>query len=376
MDVICFSDINWDFLWQRHQQLLTRFPKTWNILFIEPSFLGTFKDKPHHILPRKVEENIFVTSFPMIPVFDRNQMLRSINDLLIIFWTRFAARVFHISNPIIIIYEPRYACTLGKIGELLSCYEIADDRLEFTQVPRWIEQKIDLLIKKSDLITLSANNLFVKINKKRKNDLHIVGNGVDLEFFKKGGVIFPRPSDIPKINNPIVGYIGAIGEWFDFNLIEMVLQSCSDLFFIIIGPIFPEQMMIASKLEKNYSNIKFLGKKDYHILPQYINTFDVCLIPFKVNELTKGVNPVKVYEYAASGKPVVSTYLPELEKYQDTIYLAKDYKEFVEFIYTSIDEKPDVEKLLAMAEENTWDSQTNKMLNLFNQYISMKTKIE
>jgi teichuronic acid biosynthesis glycosyltransferase TuaH len=219
MDVICFSDINWDFLWQRHQQLLTRFPKTWNILFIEPSFLRTFKDKPHHILPRQVEENIFVTSFPMIPVFDRSQMLRRINDLLIIFWTRFAARILNFSNPIIIIYEPRYACTLGKIGELLSCYEIADDRLEFTQVPRWIEQKMDLLIKKSDLITLSANNLFVKIHKKRKKDLYVVGNGVDLEFFKNGGGIFPRPSDIPKINNPFVGYIGAIGEWFDFNLI-------------------------------------------------------------------------------------------------------------------------------------------------------------
>jgi len=135
-------------------------------------------------------------------------------------------------------------------------------------------------------------------------------------------------------------------------------------------------MVNANKLEKIYSNIKFLGKKDYQVLPYYMNTFDVCLIPFKVNELTNGVNPVKVYEYAASGKPVVSTYLPELEKYQDTIYLAKDYKEFVEFIYKSIYGKPDVEKLLAMAEENTWDSQTNKMLNLFNQYISLKTNIE
>ncbi|MDI6720605.1 MAG: glycosyltransferase [Methanomicrobiales archaeon] len=295
-----------------------------------------------------------------------------INDALIVFWARFFMRRFHLSNPVIMFYEPRFSCVVGKLGEVLSCYEVVDDRLEFSEVPRWIKDNVDFLTENVDLITVSANILYNKILKKREKDLYIIGNGVDIDRFMKAREDIPLPPDIQNIARPIAGYVGAIGEWFDFQLIEIVLHQCPDISVVLIGPVFPEQTGLIKKLESTYPNIHVLGKKPYSLLPHYIKAFDVCLIPFQVNELTNGVNPNKAYEYAAAGKPIVSTYLPELDRYKHIIRVAKDHVEFVDSIRSSINSKPDVDGLLRIAEENTWDNRSEDYIRLLIRYVSNK----
>jgi len=374
MEVICFSDIYWDFLWQRHQQLLTRLPKHWKILYIEPSFLGTLVKHPRNSIPRHVSDTITVLSFPTFPLFDRNSLLRKINSGLIVFWTLFFMKLFRIKNPLVIIYEPRFSCVIGRIREFLSCYEIADDRLEFSQVPRWIENNIDMLIKNVDIVTVSASNLYKKAFEKRKKDLFLIGNGVDVDHFRKVREDIELPHDIVNVKKPVLGYFGAIGDWFDFTLVEKILKLCPELSVVLIGPVFPEQEDIVRTLEIRYSNIHVLGKKPYSVLPYYIKAFDVCLIPFKINELTRGVNPNKFYEYASAGKPVVTTDLPELYKYRDIIFLANDHMQFISLINESLHSKTEVNSLLRVAETNTWDSKAEEFIRIITQYASKKER--
>ena len=368
MDIICFSDIDWDFLWQRHQQLLTRFPKDWNILYVQPSFIGLLIKNPIKVLPTQVENNIRIVSLPtmpFIPFSDRfSILLRKINNFLIVFWTRFFMKIYNIKNPVVIIYEPRFSCVVGKLNELLICYEVADDRLEFTQVPRWIKNNIDFLIQKADLVTIASRYLYDKLVKKRRHNIFLVGNGVEVEHFKKARKNVEIPSDICDIKKPIVGYTGAIGEWFDFQLIENILKNYPDFSIVLIGPTFPEQRIEIDRLKKSYTNFYALGKKSYNLLPNFIRAFNVCLIPFKINELTRGVNPNKLYEYLAAGKPVISTALPEVKKYNETIYVAENYGEFLSYINKALTSAHDLEKFFKIADENTWQEKAKEIMKI------------
>ena len=362
MDVVCFSDINWDFLWQRHQQLLTRFPEDWKILYVQPSFIGVMIQRPTRVFPRQVKNNIRVVSLPTVPFFDKFSILRKINNVLIIFWTRFFMKIYEIKNPIVIIYEPRFSCVVGKLNELLICYEVADDRLEFTKVPRWIKNNIDFSIQKADLVTVASHYLYNKLVKKRRHNIFLVGNGVEVEHFKKARENIEIPRDLCDIKKPILGYVGTIGEWFDFQLIETVLKIFSDISVVLIGPIFPEQEMEINRLKKSYPNFYALGKRPYNLLPNFIRAFDACIIPFKINELTRGVNPNKLYEYLAVGKPVISTALPEVKKYDGTVYVAENYEEFLSCINKALTSTHDLEEFFKIADENTWDEKAKEII--------------
>jgi glycosyltransferase involved in cell wall biosynthesis len=236
--------------------------------------------------------------------------------------------------------------------------------MEFTEVPSWIKDNIDFLIDKADIIITSSQNLFNKLKIKRKHNLFLVGNGVEVEHFKKARENIEISMDIKSTKKPIIGYIGTIGEWFDFELIESILKFYPNISIVLIGPIFLKQKPEINKLESLYPNLFVLGKKSYSILPNYIKAFDVCIIPFKINELTLSVNPNKLYEYLAAGKPVISTALPEVEKYNGTVYMAKNTDEFLWHINKVLTSTHDAEKFLSIAFENSWDEKAKSIINL------------
>jgi glycosyltransferase involved in cell wall biosynthesis len=273
-------------------------------------------------------------------------------------------RFYDIKNPVVIIYEPRCSCVVGKLNELLVHYEIADDRLGFTKVPRWIKTNIDFLIEKADLVTVASQYLYDKLIEKRRHNIFLVGNGVEVEHFKKAREDIEIPKDICNVKKPILGYVGTIGEWFDFQLIEIVLNKFPNISIVIVGPIFPEQEMEINRLKKSYHNFYALGKKSYNLLPNFIRAFDACIIPFKINELTRGVNPNKLYEYLAAGKPVISTALPEVKKYDGTVYVAENYDEFLSYINKALTSTHDLEKFFKIANENTWEEKAKEMVKI------------
>jgi hypothetical protein len=368
MNILCFSDINWDFPWSRNQQIMTRFPDHWKIIYVQPSFIRLLIGKPLRAFPRHVRKNIIAVSFPIIPFFDRLAIVRKINRFLIVFWARFFVALYNFKDPNIIIYEPRFSCVIGKIRDCLVCYKVLDDRMEFLGIPRWINDNIDFLTDKADIIVTSSLRLFDKFKRNKEQDIFLVGNGVEVEHFKKARDNIEIPEDMNSLEKPILGYIGTIGEWFDFKLIEGILLFYPNISIVLIGPIFPKQKVEIDRLKKAHSNFFALGKKPYDILPNYIKGFDACIIPFKINKLTLSVNPNKLYEYLAGGKPVISVALPELRKYKDIVYLAENHDEFIFQVKTALTSKHDLKKFMKIAEENTWDDKAKIVVDLIEKY--------
>ncbi|MDB5777741.1 MAG: glycosyltransferase [Polaromonas sp.] len=159
----------------------------------------------------------------------------------------------------------------------------------------------------------------------------------------------------------IIGYYGAIAEWFDQDLVESIARRFHDCCILLIG----DDTVNARKRFKPLSNVVMLGEIPYLQLPAYLHAFDVCLLPFKVIPLTLATNPVKVYEYLSAGKSVVSVDLPEMRQFGDLVRVAGNTEGFlsaIDDVLSGLDAPDAVAKRQAFAREQTWKHRATTLI--------------
>jgi len=241
--------------------------------------------------------------------------------------------------------------------------------------PRNIIRRHKSIIEKSDIVLATADTLFSEVKKLRSDDVFMLPNGVDYSHFHIEKNPKSMPNVIKKIkakSNPIIGYYGALSTGTDYELIRYCAIKRPDLEFVLIGWDY-DQSFSKSDLTK-VENIHYLGIIPYLRLPSYAIWFDVCLLPFKINKVTQSTNPIKMFEYMALGKPIVSTNINEAKKYK-SVLIAKDNDEFLKKIDEALELRND-EKYRSLldkeARENTWKERFDKLDNLLEDYISKK----
>src|SRR5206468_2351160 len=144
----------------------------------------------------------------------------------------------------------------------------------------------------------------------------LIPNAVDFDHFRSAAS--EPPEDLKQLQKPVIGYYGAISEWFDVDLIYDLATSRPNWNFFLIGHTFGSNLNALH----NLNNVHLTEEKPYTVLPDYLHAFDVCIIPFKKTPLTDATNPVKMFEFLSAGKPVVATDLAELRNYSEIIQLA------------------------------------------------------
>jgi glycosyltransferase involved in cell wall biosynthesis len=227
------------------------------------------------------------------------------------------------------------------------------DEIDIT--PRFNEKTIrlhELMLKRADLILTSSDNLYVKVPDKYKEKTLLITNGVDVEHFN----VQQSHSQVKK-ERYTIGFYGALEKWIDIELIEKIAQH-EDFKIKLIGPIIDPQFQSLGR----YDNVEMLGHQPYEKLPALTKDVDVFILPFKVNELTKSVSPVKLYEYFATGKPVVATALPECIKYDTVLIMDQDSCiEQIEKAIEFIGDESYIYKSRTYAKENSWDRKVEKI---------------
>ena len=262
----------------------------------------------------------------------------------------------YVNNGFTLLYE-----YIDDLNPLLAGTKELPENVK--KIHKYVCENID-----SALVVTSADNLYKDIMQKRKNKKNIIlsTNGVEYKHFANNknkeikNLKYKKIIDEKKI---IVGYYGALASWFDYELLKYIANKNKDINFVLIG-IKYDNSFDESKIEE-IENIHYLGKVDYKDLPNYANYFDICIIPFIINEITLSTNPIKVFEYMAMEKPIITTDMPECRKYKSVI-IAKNKEEFddkiknINILYNSDMKKIEIEE----AKQNSWEYKANEILEL------------
>ncbi|WP_083243749.1 glycosyltransferase [Aeromonas sp. DNP9] len=249
------------------------------------------------------------------------------------------SRAFGKADVYSILNLPFWHSAVKKLPRNKIVYDCMDHHAGFsTNSSEMLEQE-NALLKEADLVITTAELLSQNISEIRENV--IIRNGAEIEFFKE------KPTEkLLEKNRPMVGYYGAIAEWFDVDLLLKTSQLLPQYDFVLIGNVTTDVSCL-----KNRQNIKLLGEVPYKDLTKYLVSFDVCTIPFIINDLTLCTNPVKVYEYLAAGKPVVASAMPEVVLIEDKVLIASDAENFSLCIEEAMKARDDAE---LVADRKKW----------------------
>jgi glycosyltransferase involved in cell wall biosynthesis len=206
---------------------------------------------------------------------------------------------------------------IGRLNEQISIYYRMDDFSEFPGVRKgWLHKAEASLMTKVDLVVATADRLAGADPRPRK--VKLLPHGVDYEHFSSCPGRAPGLERLLRLPAPRVGFFGLLNAWVDLEMVRVAARARRDWSFVIIGP-----TQLPSGAHPSEPNMHYFGPVAYEHLPAYAHHFDVGMIPFKVNDLTLSVNPLKLMEYFAAGLPVVSTPIPEVLKYKDVVHVAE-----------------------------------------------------
>ncbi len=371
--IICISSIDWDPIWTRKQQVMSRLPKSDTILYVEPpiTLLSPFKDpkmwdkwRMWFKGIRRLNENIFLYSPPVtLPFGNKYRFINRLNQLWISFFLKRVMARLNLVRPVVWTYLPNSADLVDKLGpRKFLTYDCVDEHSAYTGfISKTVMTEMEReLMGKCDIVFVTAKGLY-DAKKDYAETIYFLPNAADVGHFMKAQDPATRvPDDISSIPGPVVGFVGVIQDWIDLDLIREAAAARPGYSFVMVGPVAAG--IDVSALQA-LPNVHFLGRKDVKDLPGYIKAFDVCINSFKLNELTDKVSPLKFYEYLASGKPIVSVNMPGVSSFADVVEIANNTDEFIEGIDRAMKgETP--EKLKARLEramENSWDSRVRFM---------------
>jgi glycosyltransferase involved in cell wall biosynthesis len=278
--------------------------------------------------------------------------------------------VASLPKPVVLwIYDPGFAGLIGRVGEDLAVYDCVDAY----EQQAGSDARRQRLISAGDARAASTAQLvfvttraLLERHVARNRQTHLVPNVGDFEHFRGAFDHARTARDVARLVHPVVGFAGNFLETkVDFGLLEAVAEARPDWTMLLIGPAPREARPHLDALAVR-SNVHWIGPKRYEELPEYVAAFDVALIPYVENDYTRSCFPLKLYEYLAAGKPVVASGLPELEGMEPDVVVASGMRAFVGAIERalSLRQREDIERRMAVAARNTWETRTQRLLEL------------
>jgi glycosyltransferase involved in cell wall biosynthesis len=368
--IIVHSHLRWDFVWQRPQQLLSRLAQRSPVLFVEePIYLD---DVGEARLDLSAPMERVHRAVPMLPAGLRGEYDASIavtRELLRRQLAVDGALGGLFARPIQWFYTPMPApAMIGAFDERAVVYDCMDELSKFRFAPAALIDRERYLMAQADVVFAGGYKLSQSKAKYHQN-VHFFGCGVDVAHFATARSADVRvPREIAALKRPIIGYYGVIDERIDYALLHTLASSLTDVELVMVGPVVKVDPAELPRAE----NIHWLGQRQYAELPAHVKGFDVCLMPFALNEATEYINPTKTLEYMAAGKPIVSTAVSDVvHNFTPVVAVADSYQEFVAAVRDAI-ASPSAELIargLEQARANSWESIVARMERIIRDAI-------
>lgn len=373
-DLICFSHLKWNFVYQRPQHLLSRYAKSNRVFFIEEPVFDA--DEENYQISPANEANVWVVVFHLNKNLSEDSILQKQKSLLFVLM-----QDMDITDYSLWYYTPLALSYTAHLKPNLIVYDCMDELSAFRFAPPLLKQKETELMQIADVVFTGGYSLY-EAKKGKHANIFPFPSSIDREHFFSARDKTEEPADQKEIPHPRFGFYGVVDERFDIKLLRDLALKRPQWHFIIIGPVVK---IDPSALPKS-SNIHYLGSKHYNNLPEYLSGWDVAIMPFALNESTKYISPTKTPEYLAGGKPVISTSIKDVvEPYGNNglVYIADTVNDFMAAGNQALQQK-DKEKWMKKVDSYlaniSWDKTWNKMMlaledTLKKNYITKTKKI-
>jgi len=268
------------------------------------------------------------------------------------------------TRPVVYYSNPSQVDIIRDYNPCLVVFDSLDEPVgEFSSWQPYYHQAVA----SADLVLAASEPLFTRAQAINPHT-RLIPNGCDFNYFKRARSNTLVPADLPELKRGVIGYMGAVASWCDLDLLDRLAQVFSDCSLLIIGPLYNVRNIPLRE------NIHWLGYKAYEELVYYARYFDVGIIPFKQNDMTAAVNPIKMWEYMAMGIPVVTTALPETAKYSELLYYSPGHQDFIDNIRRALKQEnwEKCERRTTLAEENSWTNRAEVMLGAIQERLRAK----
>jgi hypothetical protein len=360
--IVVHCHLCWDWVWQRPQQFISRLSERHKVLFVET--IAPAPDLAWPMARYRTAQNfpnvtILTLQFPTWHwsngKFVDDERRRIVQEFIA------GPGAGQFEDAVQWFYDPMAVPAFaGHIGEVLTVYDCMDELSKFRCAPPEIIQRETDLLSRADVVFTGGRKLF-EAKSQHNDNCHFYGCGVDCEHFGKARAKETRvAADLAGISKPVLGYFGVVDERMDYELIARLADANSEWSVVMIGP----TMKVDEAMLPKRPNLHWLGQRSYMELPAYCKGFDVCLMPFALNESTEFINPTKALEYMATARMIVSSAVPDVVRnFGPVVKIARDQDEFISLCRGAVEgpEHDRIENGLKMASENTWERIVGKM---------------
>ena len=377
---IIFSSVDWLSFRQMHHQLTDSLVSdNYKVLFVDNTGVRNVKitdykrvfDRLKNFFNslggfKVINSNLTVLS-PIIFPSPYSKFFILINTFILRYFLNKWGKLFNLNETIIITFlpTPLISNLVEKLQPKLCLYYCANNMSEGSSGAKKLKKYENNFIKRSNIVFTISKNLYEnskKINPKTFN----IPPGVDFDRFRN----FEKKTNILEdISNPIIGYIGALSDVLDYDLILKIANKFKHASIVLIGP-----NLVNNKKIKNIENIYLLGEVENKLLPNFLDKFNIALIPYLKNSFTDSVYSCKTSEYLSLGLPVVSTNIDEIVNFNqeenNIIDIGNNHHEFLDHIKNNIDNLNNDQKYhdrIKVAEKNSWKSRYKKLSQIVNE---------
>jgi len=377
IDFLCFGDSD---LWYHNHghmdiQLMRRFAETGTVLYINSIIIRKFHVNEGRMFLRRVKrklrsvmkglrstdiEGMFAYSPFTMPVH-HIPGARELNLLALRLQVQRKTRKLGMKKPVVWVACPGAAEAAIRLPHTKLVYQRTDRYEDFPAVDSEQIKRYDKLLKeRADLVIYANRELFRQEQFQCRRAIYL-DHGIDYEAFANAHKDPYVPEEIRQIPHPILGFYGGIdAHTSNIELIYEIADLLSDISIVLIGSSSIDLSELATR-----KNVYLLDQKPYEQIPHYGKCFDVCFMPWRQNRWIEACNPIKLKEYLALGKPVVSTPFSELNKYSDLVKIASNAPCFAYAVREALEEDDSKEALKRKRRvaRNTWDSKAWEVLH-------------
>ncbi|WP_313171919.1 glycosyltransferase [Massilia oculi] len=315
--LIVFCHLRWDFVFQRPQHLMTRLAEHYNVLFVE--------EPMHTAGVARLEKTVVAPNITVCRPHTPIQQFGFHDDQLPTLQALLANLVPEDEAPIVWFYTPMALPLLQVFKPSKVIYDCMDELAMFKNAPKQLLQRESALLNIADVVFTGGPSLY-QSKRDRHANAHCFSSSVDAKHFRQAqdrAISHPDQAHIP---HPRLGFYGVIDERFDVDLVSSMADAHPDWQIVLVGPV----VKIDPATLPKQPNVHYMGQRTYDQLPQFLAGWDVCLLPFAMNDSTKFISPTKVLEYMAAELPCVSTPITDVKvPYGDVVEIAESHDDFI-----------------------------------------------